>query len=316
MLAGDPPAPGGPIAMVPVGEAAERRALRLAHELRRAGLVIELGYRGNLKRRMQRANKVNARAAVILGDDELARGCRRRCAISTAGSRPNSRSTVSAKVCDAVQLAGAMARLRPSRRSVPTTGRRRSICASACSSAETGPAGVLRRAARCRHRRGAAAVDLRPGRDRMPWSTTIRPSPRSRCCATACSAAARPGSMPVAGERVYVHVGRRGGLRHLFAVACSLDSLIVGEPQVLGQVKESHRRAAKLRHDRRRTWTAACRPPMRAAKRVRSETAIGERPVSIASAAVEVARDVHGDSRARRGPDARRRRDGRADRRA
>ncbi len=63
-----------PIALVPLGEEAEKRALVMAHDLRRQGHVIELGYRGNLKRRMQRANKVNASHAVIMGDDEMARG--------------------------------------------------------------------------------------------------------------------------------------------------------------------------------------------------------------------------------------------------
>jgi len=101
-----------------------------------------------------------------------------------------------------------------------------------------------------------------------------------------------PGSMPVAGC-LYVKQDDEA-LRHLFAVAASLDSLIVGEPQVLGQVKESHRRAAKfgmIGADLDQRLQAA----YGAAKRVRSETAIGERPVSIASAAVEIARDVHGD---------------------
>ncbi len=74
MLAGDPPPAPRPIALVPIGEAAELRAMGLAHDLRRAGHTIELAYRGNLKRRMQRANKVNARMALILGEDELARG--------------------------------------------------------------------------------------------------------------------------------------------------------------------------------------------------------------------------------------------------
>ena len=46
-------------------------------DLRRAGFAVDLGYSGNLRRRMQRADKINARAAVILGDDELARGSRR-----------------------------------------------------------------------------------------------------------------------------------------------------------------------------------------------------------------------------------------------
>jgi len=63
-----------PIAIVPIGAAAEAKALSLAGELRGAGFAIELGYRGNLKRRMARADKLNARAAVILGDDELAKG--------------------------------------------------------------------------------------------------------------------------------------------------------------------------------------------------------------------------------------------------
>jgi histidyl-tRNA synthetase len=74
LLAGDPPALPRPYAILPVGDAASAHALRLAHDLRRQGLNIELAYRGNLKKQMQRANKVNARAAVILGEDELARG--------------------------------------------------------------------------------------------------------------------------------------------------------------------------------------------------------------------------------------------------
>ena len=63
-----------PIAIVPLGEAAEAAALALADRLRRAGLRIELGYRGNMKRRLEQANKRHARAAVILGEDEIARG--------------------------------------------------------------------------------------------------------------------------------------------------------------------------------------------------------------------------------------------------
>jgi histidyl-tRNA synthetase len=47
--------------------------MQLAQSLRRAGLHIELGYSGNLSRRMQRANKIKARAAVILGDNEIER---------------------------------------------------------------------------------------------------------------------------------------------------------------------------------------------------------------------------------------------------
>jgi histidyl-tRNA synthetase len=73
LLIEEPPAPPRPIALVPLGKPAEMLALRLAQSLRRAGFAIELGYSGNLKRRLQRANKLNARAAVILGDDEIAK---------------------------------------------------------------------------------------------------------------------------------------------------------------------------------------------------------------------------------------------------
>ena len=73
MLADEPEPPPRPIALVPVGSQAEAETLALADRLRRAGLVIELGYRGNLKRRLSRADRLDARAAVILGEDELAR---------------------------------------------------------------------------------------------------------------------------------------------------------------------------------------------------------------------------------------------------
>ncbi len=68
-----PPAPR-PVAVIPVGEAAEAPALQLLQSLRRAGVVAEIAYKGNLKRRMERANRQSARAAVILGEEELAQG--------------------------------------------------------------------------------------------------------------------------------------------------------------------------------------------------------------------------------------------------
>ena len=72
LAAGAPPAPR-PIALVAVGDAGQRRAQSLAAELRHGGLSVDLAYRGNLSRRMKRANKLGARAAVIVGDDEIAR---------------------------------------------------------------------------------------------------------------------------------------------------------------------------------------------------------------------------------------------------
>lgn len=71
MLAEAPPAPRL-IAMVPLGEAAESKALGLTEELRRAGIAVDLGFGGNMKKRMKRADRVGARAAIILGEDELA----------------------------------------------------------------------------------------------------------------------------------------------------------------------------------------------------------------------------------------------------
>ncbi len=67
------PAPRA-VALVPIGAAAEAEALVLAQRLRRAGLKVDLGYRGTLKRRLKRADKIGAAAAVLLGEDELARG--------------------------------------------------------------------------------------------------------------------------------------------------------------------------------------------------------------------------------------------------
>lgn len=63
-----------PIALAPLGEAAEAEALKLAHKLRKAGHTVDLGFSGNLKKRMVRANKINATKVIILGDDELAKG--------------------------------------------------------------------------------------------------------------------------------------------------------------------------------------------------------------------------------------------------
>lgn len=83
-------------------------------------------------------------------------------------------------------------------------------------------------------------------------------------------------------------------VRHIFAVAASLDSLVVGEPQVLGQVKASHRLSRELGMVGAEL-EAVLQAAYGAAKRVRSETAIGERPVSIAAAAQQIARDLHGD---------------------
>ncbi len=60
-----------PIVMIPLGEAAEQEILNIACALRRQGFVIEQGYRGNMTKRMKKADKLGACAALILGEDEL-----------------------------------------------------------------------------------------------------------------------------------------------------------------------------------------------------------------------------------------------------
>jgi histidyl-tRNA synthetase len=74
MLLNETPPAARPIAIVPLGEAAERKAAQLAGELRRQDFLVDLGYSGNMGKRMKRANKIEAIVAVILGDDELAKG--------------------------------------------------------------------------------------------------------------------------------------------------------------------------------------------------------------------------------------------------
>ncbi len=73
LLIDEPPPPARPVALVPVGEQGEALALTMAETLRGQGFAVDLGYSGNVSRRMRRANRVNARAAVLIGDDEVAR---------------------------------------------------------------------------------------------------------------------------------------------------------------------------------------------------------------------------------------------------
>jgi histidyl-tRNA synthetase len=74
MMLDDGVAAAQPVAVIPIGDAAATPALKLTEELRRAGVAVDLGFSGNVKKRMARADKIGAVAAVILGDDELAKG--------------------------------------------------------------------------------------------------------------------------------------------------------------------------------------------------------------------------------------------------
>ena len=91
---------------------------------------------------------------------------------------------------------------------------------------------------------------------------------------------------------LYVHEGDEA-VRHIFRVASSLDSMVVGEPQILGQVKDAYRIATEakasgviLNRLLHRTFFVA--------KRIRTETGIGDHAVSISYAAVELGRKIFG----------------------
>ena len=63
-----------PVVLIPMGDEAEMKAMAIANDLRANGIVVDMGYRGNLKKRLKRANQQHARYAMILGEDELSRG--------------------------------------------------------------------------------------------------------------------------------------------------------------------------------------------------------------------------------------------------
>ena len=83
-------------------------------------------------------------------------------------------------------------------------------------------------------------------------------------------------------------------LRHLFRVTAALDSHIIGEPQILGQIKTSHRIAREIGTISSNLDTIL-QHAYHTAKRVRTETQIGEGPVTLAAAAIRIARDIDGD---------------------
>ena len=97
---------------------------------------------------------------------------------------------------------------------------------------------------------------------------------------------------------LYTYTGE-DALRHAFTVTSALDSLIIGEPQVPGQVKAAAR-LARIAGTMGAKLDGVLDAALSAAKRVRSETAIGEGPVSLAAAACQLARDLHGDLSSRR----------------
>ncbi|MGM0450639.1 MAG: glutamyl-tRNA reductase [Pseudomonadota bacterium] len=96
-------------------------------------------------------------------------------------------------------------------------------------------------------------------------------------------------------DSLYVHEEQHAA-RHVMRVACGLDSMVLGEPQVLGQLKEAYNQA----YAAGTTGTVLSRlfeHAFSVAKRVRTDTAIGENPVSVAYAAVSMSRHIFTDMR-------------------
>jgi glutamyl-tRNA reductase len=92
---------------------------------------------------------------------------------------------------------------------------------------------------------------------------------------------------------LYVHQEQRA-VRHAFSVASGLDSMVLGEAQILGQLKDAYR-AAQEAGSTGPSLNKLFQAAFAAAKRVRSETRIGENAVSLASATVSLARRVYSD---------------------
>jgi glutamyl-tRNA reductase len=92
---------------------------------------------------------------------------------------------------------------------------------------------------------------------------------------------------------LYTHVGEEA-VRHVFRVASSLDSQVIGEPQILGQVKSAYA-AAQSQESTGVILNNLLEQAFHVAKRVRTETGIGTSPVSTSSAAVDLARKIFGE---------------------
>lgn len=90
-----------------------------------------------------------------------------------------------------------------------------------------------------------------------------------------------------AGGTLFQHDGDEA-IRHIFRVACGLDSMVLGEPQILGQLKEAFR-SAQSNHVLGPNLNRLMQHTFAVAKKVRTDTEIGSSPVSVASAAVNLA---------------------------
>src|SRR5450759_422666 len=95
------------------------------------------------------------------------------------------------------------------------------------------------------------------------------------------------------------HYAGQEAVRHLFRVASSLDSMVIGAPPILGHMKQAYA-AAKERGSKSGFLDLVVTRAFSVAKRVRTETDIGQSAVSISYAAVELARDIFGSLKDRK----------------
>jgi glutamyl-tRNA reductase len=104
---------------------------------------------------------------------------------------------------------------------------------------------------------------------------------------------------PVALEPHFYSYEDAAAIRHLFRVASSLDSMIVGEPQILGQLKQAYAQARDY-GSIGTVLDAVLTRAFNVAKRIRTETEIGQNAVSVSYAAVELAKEIFGSLRKKR----------------
>ncbi|HEZ0915216.1 TPA: glutamyl-tRNA reductase [Neisseria meningitidis] len=102
-------------------------------------------------------------------------------------------------------------------------------------------------------------------------------------------------SLPIEEIRPYLYtLDMRETVRHAFRVACGLDSMVLGEPQILGQIKDAVR-VAQEQESMGKKLNALFQKTFSVAKEVRTDTAVGENSVSMASASVKLAEQIFPD---------------------
>jgi glutamyl-tRNA reductase len=93
-------------------------------------------------------------------------------------------------------------------------------------------------------------------------------------------------------ENLYLHENENA-VKHIFRVAASLDSMMIGEPQILGQIKNAFRLASKVKSSGT-ILNRLMHRTLNTAKKIRTETGIGDSAVSISYAAIELAKKIFG----------------------